>query len=116
MNSRNPFLFSRFMETIGHFSPAAILTFIYHLPNFIRLFSRLLNDPRVPLHLKLFCYFAIAYFFLPFDLIKDFPSLLFGRVDDVVLLIWSFRKLVMDTPPEIVQEHVDALSARRPRA
>lgn len=107
---RSPFVFSRFLEAARRFSPTTVLTFVFHLPNFIRLFSRLLGDPRVPYHLKLFCYFSIAYFFLPIDLVKDFPFLFMGRVDDIFFLVWSFRKLVKDSPPEVVQEHVDALS------
>ncbi len=111
---RNPFLFSKFMEASRRFSPMKVLTFIFHLPNFIRLFSRLLSDKRVPFHLKAFCYFAIAYFFMPFDLINDFPFFFIGRVDDIIILVWAFRKLVKESPPEVVNEHVQALS-QRPR-
>jgi len=109
----NPFRFSRLLETAGRFSPAKVIGFLIHLPNFIRLFSRLLNDPRVPYRLKLFCYFALVYFIFPIDLIKDLPRFQLGYIDDVLLLFFAFRKLVNDSPPDVVREHVDAISQGR---
>ncbi len=109
----NPFRFTRFLES-AQITPASVIAFIIHIPNFIRLFSRLLNDPRVPYHLKFFCYFSIFYFFFPLDLIKDFLFFGMGYVDDVLLLFFAFRKLVRDSPPEVVREHVEAISQGRP--
>ncbi len=105
--------FLKFMQASRQFSPMMVMRFIVHLPNFFRLFSRLLKDPRVPIHLKLLCYGSIIYFFFPIDLIKDFPLIFLGYVDDVMLLILAFRKLVKDSPPEIVEEHVRAISENR---
>ena len=101
------------METISHLSPTAILTFIYHLPNLVRLCFRLLNDPRVPFYLKLFCYGAILYFFVPYDLLPDFPAVYLGRVDDVLILYFAFNKLVNDSPPDVVAEHVNDLRGKK---
>jgi len=105
----NPFRFSRLLEKAGRFSPATILAFFIHLPNFIRLFSRLLSDSRVPYHLKFFCYFALVYLIFPIDLLKDLPFFQIGYIDDILLLIFAFRKLVKDSPPEVVREHVEAI-------
>ncbi|MBN2330150.1 MAG: DUF1232 domain-containing protein [Candidatus Omnitrophica bacterium] len=106
----NPFRFSRFLDLANRFPPAKIFAFLIHLPNFIRLFSRLLADPRVPFHLKFFCYFALFYFIFPIDLLKDLPFFQIGYIDDIIILIFAFRKLIKESPPEIVQEHVDAIS------
>ncbi|MFB3785372.1 MAG: YkvA family protein [bacterium] len=109
----NPFRFTRFLES-AQLSPGAVIAFIIHIPNFIRLLSRLLNDPRVPYHLKLFCYFAMIYFIFPLDLWRDFRLFGLGYADDVLLLFFAFRKLVRDSPPEVVREHVEAISQGRP--
>lgn len=106
----NLFRFSRWMAATGRFSLSKVLAFFFHLPNFLRLFSRLLADPRVPFHLKFFCYFAIAYFIFPIDILKDLPFFQIGYLDDILLLFFAFRKLVMDSPPKVVQEHVEWIS------
>ena len=36
----------------GQYPPPRILRLIYHIPNFIRLFWRLLREPRVPIYKK----------------------------------------------------------------
>lgn len=110
----NPFLFSKFMEAGRRFSPAKVLTFLYHLPNLIRLYSRLLDDKRVPFHLKLFCYGALAYALFPFDLMPDLRLMGLGYIDDIAFIFLAFKKLVQDSPPEVVREHVLALSGKTP--
>lgn len=106
----NPFRFTRLLETAGRFSPAKVVAFLIHLPNFIRLFSRLLNDARVPYRLKFFCYFALFYFIWPLDLLRDLPRFQLGYIDDILLLFFAFRKLVQNSPPDVVREHVEAIS------
>lgn len=109
----NLFRFKRFFDAAGKFSLPQIVSFVFHLPNFFRLFSRLLKDPRVPLHLRLLCYFSIFYLISPIDLIKDLPFFQIGYVDDAFLLIYSFRKLIKESPPDVVREHVLAISDGR---
>lgn len=106
--SRSPFL-----EAARSMDIRTLLSLLFHLPNFIRLFIRLLRDPRVPYHLKLFVYAAILYWFFPLDVIRDFPFLGIGYLDDVVLLFLALRALVRGSPPEVVREHVEAISGHR---
>jgi uncharacterized membrane protein YkvA (DUF1232 family) len=106
----NPFRFNRLMQHAGNYSLATIIGFIVHLPNFIRLFYRLLHDKRVPIHLKALCWGAIAYFFLPWDLLPDLGMLGLGYADDLIFLFLAFKKLVNDSPPDVVREHVQAIS------
>jgi uncharacterized membrane protein YkvA (DUF1232 family) len=91
--------------------------FIYHLPNFVKLFWRLFKDPRVPLLNKGFALlvilaciaFGVAYFIVRFDLIPDFIPWL-GRIDDPIVPIaviflpgaWLFIK---SCPVDLVFEH-----------
>jgi len=107
------FRFSRWMQSAGGYSPVKILGFLFHLPNFVRLCVRLMQDPRVPFTRKLLCYGAIIYFFMPIDLIRDYPNFIFGHIDDIVILFLAFRKLIQDSPPEVVEEHVEAISEGR---
>lgn len=101
------------MNNTPGMTPTKVLAFLWHIPNFIKLCFRLLHDSRVPFHLRLICWGSILYFFFPIDLIRDFPRLLFGRVDDVLILVYAFRKLIMDSPKEIVYEHVKRISEGR---
>ncbi|MBI1388627.1 MAG: DUF1232 domain-containing protein [bacterium] len=105
--------FSKIAELTNRFSPKTILGFVLHLPSFLRLFSRLLDDPRVPLHLKLFCYASLAYIIFPFDLMPDLALFGLGYMDDVLFVYWAFSALVTQSPPEVVREHVEAISGRR---
>ena len=109
--SRSPFL-----DAARSMNPRTLASLIFHLPKFIRLFSRLLGDPRVPYYLKLFVYGAILYCFFPLDLFRDLTFFGLGYVDDAILLFLALRKLVRDSPPEVVQEHVEAISGFRREA
>ncbi|HOE12636.1 MAG TPA: DUF1232 domain-containing protein [bacterium] len=104
---------SPFIKDAQTLEPRVLLSLIFHLPNFIRLFIRLMRDPRVPYYLKLLVYGAIFYCIFPIDLIKDFPFLGIGYLDDAAILFLALRKLVTGSPPEVVQEHVEAISGRR---
>ena len=92
--------------------PRTLLSLLFHLPNFIRLFSRLLADPRVPYYLKMLVYGAFFYVLIPIDLFSELTRWGIGYVDDVVLLFLALRKLVRDSPPEVVREHVEAIAGR----
>ena len=45
---------------------------VTHLPSFLKLFSRLIKDARVPLTSKLILVGMLAYVVLPADLVPDF--------------------------------------------
>ncbi|MGI6456470.1 MAG: YkvA family protein [bacterium] len=104
--------FMRLMQQSGGMTPQKMLAVLFHAPNFIRLFYRLLHDTRVPFHLRGICWAAIIYFLFPIDIIRDLPRIFFGYVDDIVFLVFAFRKLLNDSPPQVVQEHVQAIAER----
>ena len=97
----------------GPYTPLRLLRLIYHLPNFARLFWRLLRDPRVPVYKKALPVIAglicLGYVIFPFDALPDWPYAILGHLDDttVVLLImapsiWLYIRL---RPKELVREH-----------
>jgi uncharacterized membrane protein YkvA (DUF1232 family) len=80
--------------------------FLFSLPKLIRLFWRILRDPRVPAWPKFVFGLALVYVISPIDLIPDFIFPPLGYSDDLVLLIVAGRYLLHKTPPEITDEHV----------
>lgn len=74
----------------------------------IKLILRLMGDSRVSIFLKVLPVVTLVYLL--------FPDLLLGPVDDVAI-IWLGAYLFVELcPPEVVQEHVDALRAVIPGA
>ena len=82
---------------------------IFHIPNFIKLSSRLLRDRKVPFYLKLLVYGAIAYILSPYDLIPDFLVPFLGFFEDIIIGILCLIGLVKGSPPEVVEGHVKAI-------
>lgn len=69
----------------------------------VKLIFKLLLDRRVNPLLKLIPIGAVLYLILPFDI----P----GPVDDVAILWAGAYFFIEMCPPEIVQEHIDALES-----
>ena len=95
---------------------------IYHLPNFVKLFWRLFQDPRVPVYKKtvpilfgaLSVVIATIYFVgLKIDLMPDFLPII-GIMDDIFISVaiifvpgaWIFVKIC---PKDVVLEHVEQI-------
>lgn len=93
--------------TTGH-----VLRLLWHLPNFVKLYWRLFKDARVPLRAKAVLVAAILYLLTPLDFLPDFPLLLLGRIDDLVVLIFGARWFISLCPPDVVQEHVREISGK----
>lgn len=75
-----------------------------------RLILRLLGDRRVPIWPKLIIPGTVAYVLWPIDLLMD-PILGLGQLDDVAIFLIGMKLFVELCPREIVQEHLDSLSA-----
>jgi uncharacterized membrane protein YkvA (DUF1232 family) len=85
---------------------------ITHLSSFLKLFSRLVKDPRVSLSPKLLLVGILAYVILPTDILPDF-LIGVGQLDDLAVILGGLRLFLRLCPPEIVQEHLRAVSAGR---
>ena len=102
----------RTLATLFRFGPQRIAQLWYHLPNFLRLFWRLLKDPRVSYWPKLVLILVLLYVFSPIDLLPDFLAVL-GQIDDLVVIFLGLRVFVRLCPKEVVREHVQAIAAGR---
>jgi len=88
------------------------IQFVAHLPSFVKLFSRLVRDPRVSLSPKLILLAVLAYVILPGDLVPDFLSGL-GQVDDFLVIFLGLNLFLRLCPRAIVREHVQVIAAGR---
>ncbi|HZD39206.1 MAG TPA: DUF1232 domain-containing protein [Terriglobales bacterium] len=91
---------------------ARLIQIIFHLPRFVKLFFRLVRDARVPLAPKMLLLLVLSYVIIPTDLLPDF-LLGLGQVDDLLVIFIGLRLFLRLCPKEIVQEHVQAIAARR---
>ena len=82
------------------------IRFIWHLPQFIRLYWRLFCDGRVPFYLKSLLVAALIYFVSPIDLIPEIFNPLLGLSDDLAVLLLAFKYFMSGAPREVVEEHV----------
>jgi uncharacterized membrane protein YkvA (DUF1232 family) len=83
-----------------------------HLPSFVKLFSRLIKDPRVSVGAKLLVAGILTYVILPTDLLPDF-FLGVGQIDDVAVILGGLKLFLRLCPSEVVQEHLRAISDGR---
>jgi uncharacterized membrane protein YkvA (DUF1232 family) len=82
-----------------------------HLPSFLKLFSRLIKDPRVSASAKLVVAGIMAYVILPTDLLPDFVIGV-GQLDDLAVIFGGLKLFLRLCPREVVQEHLTAITAR----
>jgi len=81
-----------------------------HLPQFVRLYWRLLWDRRVSVWPKALLVLSLIYVVSPIDFIPDFTPFV-GEIDDLVVLIVVCRLFMYLCPREVVQEHVRRIDA-----
>lgn len=92
------------------FNPGQMSTMklLLHLPNFVKLYSRLMGDKRVSTVAKALPVLGLAYLLMPLDAISDFLIPL-GWVDDAAIVtgaLWLFVKMC---PKRVVEEHVEII-------
>ncbi len=102
----------RSLGNLLRFRPQNLLSLLYHLPNFLKLFWRLLKDPRVGLGPKLLLSLIAAYVFMPADILPDLVPVL-GQLDDILVVFLGLKGFIRLCPREIVAEHVQAIAAGR---
>ena len=79
-------------------------SFVFFLPNMVRLCGGLLLDSRVPATEKALFGAAIVYAISPIDFIPDvFPFI--GQIDDLYLIALTLLRLLNYTDEDIVRSH-----------
>ncbi|MFH1185834.1 MAG: DUF1232 domain-containing protein [Chloroflexota bacterium] len=82
----------------------------------VRLIWRLMRDGRVSGWLKLIPVAGLLYLVMPIDFIADIALPLVGQVDDAAIL-WLTNYVFLELiPPEIVMQHVKALTGNAAQA
>ena len=87
------------------FSPLQAGKLIMFLPQFVRVFWRLMKDQRVPVLTKLVPVLMIALLFSPPAIELDFIPVI-GELDWVVVTFLALKLFVWLCPPDVVREHV----------
>jgi uncharacterized membrane protein YkvA (DUF1232 family) len=78
----------------------------------VKLIVRLIRDRRVNPWLKIIPIAGVVYLITPMSIIPDIVLPVIGELDDAAVL-WITNYLFIELcPPEIVSEHVKALSAK----
>ena len=93
-----------------HFLPPLQLSrLVGYLPQFVRVFWRLMKDPRVPLLAKLVPVLALLLMISPPAIELDLVPIL-GEIGGLVVGVLAFKILVWLSPPEVVREHVSRIA------
>ena len=93
-----------------HFLPPLQLSrLVGYLPQFVRVFWRLMKDPRVPLLAKLVPVLALLLMMSPPAMELDLVPIL-GEIGWLVVGVLAFKMLVWLSPPEVVREHVSRIA------
>ena len=93
-----------------HFLPPLQLSrLVGYLPQFVRVFWRLMKDPRVPLLAKLVPVLALLLMISPPAMELDLVPIL-GEIGWLVVGVLAFKILVWLSPPEVVREHVSRIA------
>jgi len=78
--------------------------YLFLLPDFFILVSRLALDKRVPSKQKLMVGGIIAYLIMPIDIIPDFIPVI-GHVDDLVLVVMGLNMILNDIDPKVISDN-----------
>lgn len=95
----------RVKEHVAPHRPWDVFRFVSHLPDFVRLFVRLLGEPRVAVMAKLLLLAGAVYAASPMDFLPDVMPLL-GQVDDLTIFAMVCRMFIQLCPRSVVEEHI----------
>lgn len=84
----------------------------YLSPAYLKLYWRLMKDPRVRLLPKVTVAAALLYAVFPRDLLPDWIAFV-GWIDDAAAVILSLTYLVRSAPPEVVAGHMREIGQGR---
>ena len=88
--------------------PGLLWTLVSH----VRLATRLVREPRVPLSLKFVPVLVGLYVLSPVDLVPDLLPVL-GQLDDLAVVAAGLELFVRRCPPAAAAFHREAIAGRR---
>ena len=91
------------------FRPLDLGRVVFYLPKFVRVFWRLMRDPRVSLVAKLAPVLTMASMFTPPALELDMIPIV-GELDWMLVAFISLKVFIWLCPEDIVREHVAAIA------
>ncbi len=92
-------------------SPSRVGGLLTHLPSFVRVFYRLMIDPRVSFIAKLVPPLGLLLLFTPPALELDFVPFI-GELDWLLVILISLKVFIWMCPPDVVREHVAQVARR----
>jgi hypothetical protein len=90
-------------------NPARVGGMITHLPQFIRVFYRLMRDERVSVFAKAVPFLILFLMFTPPAIELDFIPIL-GEVDWLLASFIALKLFVWLCPPDVVRQHVGQIA------
>ncbi|HEY6395658.1 MAG TPA: hypothetical protein VIX12_09590 [Candidatus Binataceae bacterium] len=90
------------------FGPLQFSRIVVHLPQFIRVFYRLMHDRRVSILAKSVPFLALLILITPPALELDLIPIV-GELDWLLVGYIALRLFLWLCPPEVVREHVSAI-------
>lgn len=82
----------------------ALAEYLFMLPDFFIMLTRLATDKRVPAKKKAIVAGIIAYMIMPFDIIPDFIPII-GHIDDLVLVVLGLNMVLNDIDEKILLDN-----------
>jgi len=93
-----------------HFMPPfQVGRLVAYLPQFVRVFWRLMKDARVPILAKMVPVLAFALMLSPPAIELDLVPIV-GEIDLLLVAIVAFKLFVWLSPPDVVREHVSRIA------
>ncbi|HKN14995.1 MAG TPA: hypothetical protein VJX68_17535 [Candidatus Binatus sp.] len=93
------------MQFLG---PMQLSRLVMYLPQFVRVFYRLMRDERVPMLAKLVPWMGVLLIFTPPALELDMVPIV-GELDWLLIGYLSLKLFIWLCPPDVVREHVSQI-------
>jgi hypothetical protein len=90
-------------------NPARVGGVISHLPQFVRVFYRLMRDERVSVFAKIVPFLILALMLTPPAMELDFVPII-GEIDWILAVYVALKVFVWLCPPDVVREHVGRIA------
>lgn len=90
-------------------NPLRVRGFLMYLPQFVRLFYRLMKDQRVSIIAKAVPFVALILLLSPPALELDLIPIL-GELDWILVGFIALKVFIWLCPPEVVREHVTRIA------